>query len=307
MNPIVFNGVHRAYQDQHVLRGLTFEVAPGEVFAMLGRNGAGKTTAIRILLGMLRPMAGSTAILGADSRALTGALRERIGFVSEGHRLEDARTVQRTLDYEAATRQRFDRAHAEDRLRRLDLPFGRKVRELSRGQQAQLALVLVLAGSPELLVFDDPGLGLDVVMRRELLDAIIELLSQEGVSVLFTSHVLPDVERLADRVGILHEGSLVVDATREELRSRVRQLYVRGAGGAPPSLTGLLGWRPVPDGFEVTLLDTTDEQLEAEGAVIGGSARAASLEELFVALTASHLGGPVSAPAAAVSTEEVKA
>ena len=305
MNPIEFHEVHRAYRDRHVLRGLTFDVAPGEVYALLGRNGAGKTTAIRILLGLLGPMAGSTSILGVDSRDLTGAHRERIGFVSEGHKLEWSRTLRRTLEYEAATRARFDRALAEDRLRRLDLPLNRKVQELSKGQQAQLALVLVLAGRPELLVFDDPGLGLDVVMRRELLDAIIDLLSQEGVSVLFTSHVLPDVERLADRVGILHDGALVVDASREDLRARVQQRYLRTPRDEAPELPGQLGWRRVPEGFEVTLLDADEAGLAAAGHELVGPPRAASLEELFVALTASRLtGAPVPRPDA-MAAEEV--
>lgn len=292
MHPIVFDNVHRAFADRHVLRGLSFRVEPGQVYALLGRNGAGKTTAIRILLGLLEPMAGATSALGVDSRWMSGDVRERIGFVSEGHKLDERRTVRRTVLYEEVTRRRFDRTFVEDRLRRLELPGATRVAELSKGQQAQLALVLAMAGKPELLVFDDPGLGLDVVMRRELLDAIIDLLSQEGVSVLFTTHVLPDVERLADRVGILHEGALVVDATRDDLRRRVSIRFLKSDAPAPPPMTGLLGWRRAPGGFELTLHDAEEARLREDGIRLSDDVRSADLEELFLALTATRLIEP---------------
>ncbi len=292
MNPIMFRNVHRAYAERPVLRGLTFDVRPGEVFALLGRNGAGKTTAIRVLLGAIEPMEGSASLFGVDSRALDGEVRERVGFVTEGHALDGLRTVRRTLDFEATTRRRFDRAFAEDRLRRLDLAGKRRVSDLSLGQRAQLALVLALAGRPELLVFDDPGLGLDVVARRELLDAIVDLLARDGVPVLLTTHVLADVERLADRVGILHDGALIVDATRDDLRRRTSVRFLRGRTPAPPPIDGLLGWRRVPDGFEVTLLDPDEDRLRADGIAFSGDGRSPALEDLFVALTATRIAPP---------------
>lgn len=284
--PIELDGVWRAFDESLVLRGLSLHVREGEVYALLGRNGSGKTTAIRILLGLLRPMAGRASILGRDSRALDGATRERIGFVSEGHQLEAMRSVRATLEFEALTQPRLDRAFATDRVRRLGLPLDRRVEKLSRGQRAQLALVLQLARRPEILVFDDPAQGLDVVMRRELLDVLIDLLSQTGVPVLFTSHVMIDVERLADRIGILRDGRLIVDATRDDLRRRVtRRFLVDAAAPRPPDRDGLLAWRRRPEGLELTLLDG-----ERWDDVAGISApESLTLEDLFVDLTAENV------------------
>ncbi len=293
--PIEFDRIHRSFAGESVLSGLSLSVQPGEVYALLGRNGSGKTTALRILLGMLQPMAGRSAILGVDSGALDGALRERIGYVGEGHQLEHSRTVKRTLDYEQATRGRFDRAAAAARLGDLGVPLKQSVKKLSRGQRAQLALVLALAGRPEVLVFDDPGLGLDVVMRRELLDAMIDLLAEGGTTVLFSTHVMADVERLADRVGVLHQGSLLVDASVDDLRTRVTRRFVRPAradGSAAfdgTRVPRLLAARTLPDGVEVTLLDAAEDQLQllsAQGRV--SDPTPLSLEDLFVALTAAE-------------------
>lgn len=304
MNPtIVFDNIHRAFGARHVLRGLSFEVAPGEVYALLGRNGEGKTTAIRVLLGLLDPMAGRSSVLGVDSRDIDGALRERIGFVAEGHQLEGLRTVAGTLDFERVTRARFDEAWVRGELRRLDLRLGSKVSELSRGQRAQLALVLALAGRPEVLVFDDPAMGLDVVMRRELLDVLIDLLAREGVSVLLTTHALADVERLADRIGILHAGRLVVDATREDLRERVEQRFLASKASEAPSGGAVVASRRVLGGFELTLLDAGERDLQRLGAGLSPEARVPTLEELFVALTARAAPGD----AQGVEQQEVRA
>lgn len=280
--------LHRAFGERRVLRGLTFAVRPGEVFALLGRNGAGKTTTLRALLGFVTPMAGAARVLGHDARALPDDVRERIGFVGEDHRLEFERTVAATLEFERLTRRRFDLARARSHVDRLGLPVATKVETLSRGQRAQLALVVALAGDPEVLLFDDPAMGLDVAMRRELLDAIIDLLADSGAAVLFTTHVMADVERLADRVGVLHDGRLVADAPRDELRRRVRLRFVRDERlpeDLPEDLPGLLDARRVDGGHALTLLDDGGEALEALGLHPVGDPVTPSLEEVFVTLT----------------------
>ena len=289
-DPIRFDGVRRSFGDQQVLRGLDFRVRPGEIYALLGRNGAGKTTALSILLGFLEPMAGHSSLLGEDSRNLTARARDRVGLVTEGHVLYRWMSVRRALDFEAGTRRRFDRAWAEDALRRLDLPLRRRISRLSRGMRAQLSLVLALAGDPEVLVLDDPAMGLDAVMRREFLDAMIELLGREGRSVLFSSHVMSDVERVADRVGILHGGRLIVDATIDDLKRRVQKRFARLAPNGTPAeerLPGLLCAHPARDGFELTLLDVDDERERRlrEATLSLTDPVAPSLEELFVDLT----------------------
>lgn len=286
---IEFRDVWRHFGEQEVLRGLDLAVQPGEVFALLGRNGAGKTTALRILLGFLGAHAGEARILGASSAELPVELRERIGYVSEGHRLPLELRVRDVLRFEADTRSRFEPAVAERELARRGLPLGKRLWSLSRGQRAQLALILVAAARPEVLVFDDPAMGLDVAMRRELLATLIELLSERGCGVLFSSHVLTDVERIADRVGILHEGHLTVNAPLDELKRRVQKRRWVPLAGATPSVEGLLRARPVGGGYELTLLDLDEEREESlrAGAASVSEALVPDLEELFLDLTAN--------------------
>src|SRR5688572_16862902 len=173
---VTFDRVQRWFGPHVVLKGLTFRVEPGQVYALLGRNAAGKTTALRILLGFLQPHAGSVTVLGQDSGALTPDVRGRIGYVGEDHRLYPTMTVASAIAFEAETRPRFRRAFADKALQRCGLRPAQRIPKLSRGQRAQLSLILAVAGNPELLVCDDPALGLDVVMRREFLDALIDLL-----------------------------------------------------------------------------------------------------------------------------------
>ena len=294
---IEFDAVHRHFGEHEVLRGLSLTVRPGEVVALLGRNGAGKTTALRILLGFLSPHGGRAALLGCDSARLGPTERDRIGHVAEGHHIYSEMRVRDALAFEAGTRPRFDRAVAEAGLARCGIERGRYLGLLSRGQRAQVALLLAAAGRPDVLVFDDPAMGLDVAMRRELLDVLIDLLAERGCAVLFSTHILTDVERIADRVGILHGGSLVVDATLDDLRQRVQKRHWAGANGhaaMPPAVEGLLRARPLRSGFDLTLLDCDPERLallRANGGVVGEPVTP-DLEELFLDLTTAKEAAP---------------
>ncbi len=287
-SPVVtFDGVQRWFGKQPVLRGLSLSVQPGQVYALLGRNGAGKSTALRILLGFLQPHAGRSSVFGIESQQLGPADRGRIGWVGEEHRLYPTMTVGGAVAFEAGTRPGFRRAFADRALQRCGLRTGQWITRLSRGQRAQLCVVLAVAGNPDLLVCDDPALGLDVVMRRELLDALIDLLADTGCAVLFSSHFLTDVERIADRVGILHDGALVVDATLDDVKRRVlRCLWTPRPGGAPPTGSHLLRSAVRRGGHELTLLDASPEQL-AELRATGELVAAAppTLEELFLDVT----------------------
>ena len=285
-----FDEVWRGFGRDEVLRGLSFEVRPGEVYALLGRNGTGKTTAIKVLLGFLRPDAGNSEVLACDSMLLTPALRDRIGYVSEGHVLYRWMKVAEVLRFEQGTRERFDLARAEHTVQRLGLRPGQRVGKLSRGQRAQLALAVAMACRPDVLVLDDPAMGLDAVMRREFLEAMIDVVGDEGRGVLFSSHILSDVERIADRVGVLSDGRLLVDATLEDLKRRLQLRHAR-TRGAPPEIDGLLRARRVRDGHDLLLLDLDAEREAAlERAVESLSAPLTpSLEELFLDLVGGEL------------------
>jgi ABC-2 type transport system ATP-binding protein len=287
-SPVVtFDGVQRWFHERVVLRGLSFRVESGQVYALLGRNGAGKTTALRILLGFLAPHVGRVTVFGSDSAALGPAERARLAYVGENLRLYPTMTVAGAVKFEAGTRPTFRRAFAETALQRCGLRSRHAIPHLSRGQRAQLALVLAVAGSPELLVCDDPALGLDAVARREVLDALIDLLAETGCTVLFSSHFLSDVERIADRVGILHEGSLLVDATLDDVKRRVvRCTWSPRAGAEPPMGQHVLRVLTRRNGLDLLLLDPPAAllaQLRANGEL--SASAPPSLEDLFLDLT----------------------
>lgn len=301
---IRFEGIERSFAGESVLRGLSLRVRAGEIYALLGRNGAGKTTALSILLGLLRPMAGRSEILGEDSLELSDATRLRIGVVHEGSPAYRWMSVKTALDFEAGTRANFDRKYARSALERLSIPLGRGITKLSRGERAQLGLVFAMAGDPEVLLLDDPAMGLDPVMRREFLEAMVDLLGREGRAVLFSSHILSDVERLADRVGILHQGRLVVDATLDDLKRRVQRRFVRGPFDEPAARAragGLLRARRVENGWELTLLDCEGERERALRGVCPtlGEPLVPTLEDLFLELTADEAPSAPSAAGAA--------
>ncbi|MEM7205372.1 MAG: ABC transporter ATP-binding protein [Planctomycetota bacterium] len=293
---VAFRDVYRHFGEHEVLRGLSFAVRRGEIHALLGRNGCGKTTALRVLLGFLSPHRGRSEILGVGSDALTPADRGRVGYVTEGHQLYPGMRVREVLSFEAATRPRFRLDLAERAVQRCALPRQTPVIKLSRGQRAQLSLIVAVAAQPEVLVCDDPAMGLDVVMRRELLDVMIELLSERGISVLFSSHILTDVERIADRVSILHEGRLIVDAAVDDLKQRVRKRSWRPSNGAtaPPSLPGLLRARRTGEGYDLTLVsdELDDGALRQLGGVLGEPV-VPTLEDLFLDVTTNPADGGI--------------
>lgn len=307
--PIRFRDVQRSFGEKQALRGLSFDVRPGEVYALLGRNGAGKTTAMRILLGFLAPMGGTSELCGCDSRELTPEVRARVGLVSEGHALYRWMSVEEVLAFEAGTRARFNLARARALRARLGLDPRAKVGTLSRGQRAQLALLAATCGDPEVLVLDDPAMGLDPVVRRELLGTMIDLLADTGASVLFSTHILSDVERVADRVGILHGGRLLVDATLDDLKRRVDTCFVpHGERVAlERDVPRCLAAKPRAGGHELFLVDVADDTRRALARLdaLEPARRAPSLEDLFVELTHGEpgLGGVAEAAAARESLE----
>lgn len=294
--PIRFAGVERTFGEKRVLRGLDLRVAKGEIYALLGRNGAGKTTALSILLGFVAPTGGEARLLGTRSNALTPDVRLKVGVVHEGAPMYAWMRVGDAVAFEAGTRPNFDVKYADATLARLGIARSARIARLSRGMRAQLALVFAMAGDPEVLVLDDPAMGLDPVMRREFLEAMIDLLGREGRAVLFSSHVLADVERIADRVGILHGGRLIVDAGVEELRRRVQKRFARGRfdqARARREVGGLIRARSARDGWELTLLDldagrerTLRATCEAPDAL--GEPVVPTLENLFLDVTTAN-------------------
>lgn len=277
-------GTHRA------LDGVSFAVPTGGVTALLGRNGAGKTTAIRALLGLLPPTRGQVTVLGHDAPTLPPAERGRIGYVGEGHPLPRWMKVADVVAYQAAAFPTFDRALCLRWLERFSVPPRRRVAQLSRGMRAQVALSVALAPRPEFVVMDDPALGLDTVARREFLEVMIDLIQEEGRTLLLTSHVLTDVERVADRVVLLDRGVVRIDAPLDDVRHLVRRYDLVFAGAPPeqgPALPGLVRARRRHGQWQVTVRGD-EAAVRAAAQAIGAdvaSVEPLSLEDLFVDYT----------------------
>ncbi len=235
-NVIRVENLVKYFDGRCVLDGINFEVPQGCIYGLLGRNGAGKTTIIRILLGLESPTRGQTFLLDSDSTAISAKLRGRIGCVAEGHNLIQNYKVSRLVKLCKDLSLKWNDESFGRLIETFRLPTDRKVKELSMGMRAQLNLSLAMAIDPELLILDDPTLGLDTVARRQFLELAIEVIQQQGRTILFCSHILSDVERIADRIGILAAGKLVVDCPLEQLKERVKKLRVIFPEAAPADL-----------------------------------------------------------------------
>jgi ABC-2 type transport system ATP-binding protein len=235
-NVIKIENLFKYFDGRCVLDGINLKVPRGCIYGLLGRNGAGKTTIIRILLGLEPPTRGKTFLLETDSTNISAKLHGRIGYVAEGHNLIQNYKVSRLVKLCKNLSLKWNDEFFEHLIEKFRLPAERRIRDLSVGMRAQLNLALAMAIDPELLIFDDPTLGLDTVARRQFLELAIELIQQQGRTILFSSHILGDVERIADRIGILAAGKLVVDCPLEELKERVKKLQVIFPESAPQNL-----------------------------------------------------------------------
>ncbi len=235
-HPIMVDNLVKYYDGRCILDGIDLRVPRGCIYGLLGRNGSGKTTMIRILLGLEPPTRGRTFLLGEDSTKLSARTHGRIGYVAEGHTLIQSYKVRWLIGLCRGLSLTWNEEFFGHLMETFRLPLDRRVKELSAGMRAQLNLALAMAVDPELLILDDPTLGLDTVARRQFIELAIDVIQRQGRTILFSSHILGDVERIADRVGVLVGSKLVVDCTLEELKSRVRKLRVIFSARAPTDL-----------------------------------------------------------------------
>ncbi|MHC5073708.1 MAG: ABC transporter ATP-binding protein, partial [Planctomycetota bacterium] len=233
---IQIKGLVKYFDGRCVLGGIDLDVERGCIYGLLGRNGAGKTTIIRILMGLENASRGETYLLGSPSTYLPNKIKSRVGYVAEAHNLIQNYRVNRLIKLCKDLSLNWNEVFFRDLIKRFRLPLERKVKELSMGMRAQLNLSLAMAIEPEVLILDDPTLGLDTVSRREFLELAVDVIQREGRTILFCSHILSDVERIADRIGILCAGKLVVDCGLEELKERVTKLQIIFKEKAPSEL-----------------------------------------------------------------------
>jgi ABC-2 type transport system ATP-binding protein len=222
---------------------VSFHVPRGSVFAFIGRNGAGKTTTIRMILGLLEPTRGSSTILGFDSMALPSEARARIGYMAEGHPVYAWMRVGQYAGFQRGFYSHWNREIFASVIDYFAIDPRTKAGHLSHGQRAGLHLAMTLAIEPELLILDDPATGLDPSARRSLLEAMIYFTRSRERTIFFSTHLLDDVERVADQVAVLDYSVLRVCCSVDTFRERVRRLVVRfpeGRHGKLPTIPGLL-------------------------------------------------------------------
>jgi ABC-2 type transport system ATP-binding protein len=287
--PIAVEKLVRRFGRKTALDDVTLTVPRGSVFGLVGENGAGKTTLIKHILGLLKPDAGSVRVFGLNPVQRPAEVLGRIGFLSEDRDLPSWMRVRELLRYLQPFYPQWDSAYASELLAEFELDADMRIKNLSRGQTAKVGLMAALAHRPELLLLDEPSSGLDPVVRRDILEAIIRTVSQEGRTVVFSSHLLEEVERVCDQVAFLHESKLVLCADLDVIKQRHYRITLRFAAplSAPPALRGALAISG--SGLEWTAVcDGAREQLLASATQLGAKVveeRTPSLDEIFVART----------------------
>ena len=234
------------YGKQCGIEAINLEVRRGEVFGYLGPNGAGKTTTIRILLDFIRPSIGSANLFGFDSQIGSVETRRRIGYLPGELSMYGNLTGQQLLEYISSLRGGIDLSYAFELAKRMDCDLTRHLKTLSHGNRQKLGLIQAFMHKPQLTILDEPTIGLDPLMQQEFY-RLIEEARNDGRTVFLSSHILPEVERVCDRVGIIRAGKLAAVETVEALKSRaVRRLEIHFARGVPQeSFTSIAGVREV--------------------------------------------------------------
>jgi ABC-2 type transport system ATP-binding protein len=230
------DNLSKRYRHNEALHGLTLEVPQGSVFALIGPNGAGKSTAIQIVMNLIRPSAGRAEVFGVDSTRLGAAELAQIGYVSENQKLPEWMRVDYFLKYCRGFYRTWDDARAEELMRDYELPLNRRLSALSRGMKVKAALAVSLAYRPRLIVLDEPFSGLDVLVREQLIESIVDCTPE--ATVLIASHDLAEIESLATHVAYLNEGRLEFVEEMAALCTRFREIEItlESPAGVPPGL-----------------------------------------------------------------------
>ncbi|SIO43486.1 ABC-2 type transport system ATP-binding protein [Singulisphaera sp. GP187] len=286
------SGLSRRFGQTIALDSVDLEVPRGGVFGLVGENGAGKTTLIKHVLGLLKAQAGTVRVFGRDPVRDPVGVLARVGYLSEDRDLPEWMRIEELMRYLRAFYPAWDDAFAEELRRQFDLDPQAKIKGLSQGQKARAGLLAALAYRPELLVLDEPSTGLDPVVRREILAAIIRTIAEEGRTVLFSSHLLDEVERVSDHVAMIDRGRIVLCGPLDAVKAAHRRLTLRfdEPRARPPVLRGAWHWEGF--GQEWTgVCDGAVEEISGQAAGLGArivEEHIPSLDEIFVARVGSR-------------------
>ncbi len=285
-------GLSRRFGRTLALDGVDLEIPRGAVFGLVGENGAGKTTLIKHMLGLLKAQSGTVRVFGRDPVLDPVGVLGRVGYLSEDRDLPDWMTLGELLRYLRAFYPGWDDAFADGLRERFDLDPGARIKGLSQGQRARTCLLAAMAYRPVLLVLDEPSTGLDPIVRREILAAIIRTIAEEGRTVLFSSHLLDEVERMADWVAMIDRGKIVLCGPLEEVKAAHRRLTFRfdEPRSQPPRLAGAL-WCEGHGRDWTTVCGAPAASIAGEASGLGAEVideEIPSLDEIFVARVRSR-------------------
>ncbi len=272
------------------IEGVSLNVPAGAIYGFLGPNGAGKTTTIRLLLGLLRPRQGQITVLGRPMPEESTAVLARTGYIPERPHLYPTLTVAEAIAYHSAFYPTWDSAWADRLIKDFSLEPGQRIASMSKGETGKVMMLLALAQTPDLLVLDEPTDGLDPVVRRDVLGAVLDYVAQRHATVLISSHLVHELERFCDWIGVMDQGRLITELPIETFKNGIKRLRV---AGAPADLSGapfVLLDRDARNGTESWLVRGWEDPMRGFLETRGASVREVldlDLEEGFVELLRS--------------------
>lgn len=282
----------KSFDGRPVLQGISSEVRCGEVIGVIGKNGAGKTTLLEALLGFSPPTTGSASIFGEDCLAMSAAVKARIGFVPQQDELLPTLTGRHQLALVGSFYPAWDAALVDRLAREWEVPLDRAVLKLSGGEKQKLATLLALGNRPDLLVLDEPVASLDPLARRGFLQQLLEIADDVTRTVIFSSHIVSDLERVASRIWIVKDGRLLWDGEMDRLKQSVQRLHIRGRARLPShlGLPNMLSARHSKDGLgaTVTVRDLGADEVEAAATRLDAhiQSEGLGLEDIFLEIHA---------------------
>jgi ABC-2 type transport system ATP-binding protein len=282
------SNLSKSFGDKQVLQEMSFGVSPGDVIGVLGKNGAGKTTLLELMLGFTPPTGGAVRVFGHESYSLPGSIKARVGFVPQQDELLDQLSVGDQLRVIASFYPRWDSSLITRLCGEWGVDMNARIKSMSVGERQKLSILLAFGHKPELLILDEPVASLDPIARRQFLEQLLTISADGERSIVFSSHIVSDIERLANRIWILKEGRLDWQGDLDSLKESIVRLHIRGTAPELPAfkVPGVLNLRR-DGGFATAVVrDWTPEAQEEleKSASVQIEVESLGLEEIFVEL-----------------------